>query len=840
MFSSWDEIKKHAEVVKFAVGLKGNQSTKQETKQVTNGSTNESSIENTGSSLVNHVYQVLTGKILQKMRKGKVILHSDYEFNLLIDIVHEMKSRSGIINGNSNEDEDDDETNIEDDANPFDPLCNRHFYYVTKLPLKIQSTMYVFGTSHSLQEIQTHGRRTDSMNLDVTEPCTVVIDSPCLEAHRVLEAVSYLKQSITDLYINKLNIESTNEDATLNRIMADLHILGSETGQSDPFKWKDQLFQIDQHAKSIQITLEGCSLPQNVQTNLGRQISICNELQCLKIPKQPFITKAVVHNLGQNVGLKYLDVSECHLRHRRVQPMGFPNISPLPLLNQANFAGPLSMQGAFGFHGGLFGGPSSFQGGCYPAGACGLSEDLCSVLCQELKSLVQLEVLNLSNNLLGTKGAHHLAESIRSWGSDSSLQELNLSVCQMQECGTLLESLASCKKMATLDLSGNNLNDLRDGDKLAQSVKSSLVRLNLSGCGIKDSSRLMEVLGTCKDLQTLYLSNNQIGAEGSRNLARSIRSWGQSSLLRQLLVNSCQLYPDGSAELLSALSACPALIHLDISGNEIGTGLQGLNAPSGFQRLIELEMNNTPLTELDVQVLGDIVCKGGIPRLSKFTLCGCQISSSAAAHLMASVSSCRDLKTLNLSNNSIGGAFHHLYASRNPIVGDLTVPKESPLTPGSLPGYPLLRHLCLKETSLRPADIQALAVLVTDRRMPSLNTIVIGWDKLAIEAAAIKEKMMSEQLNSLLTAFQKGPGAAMQALSFLDVDGKEDVAKEVDEYQHLFTDEPEEMLDALATILQNVNHVNIMEGDITLDKRRIEKLIDAERNRRSNLQVGEP
>ena len=152
MFSSWGEIKKHAEVVKFTVGLEQKQSIKQDTKQVTDESSNKSSSDNTGSVLVSHVYRMYTGKLLQNMRNGQILFPIDYELYLLIDFAQEMKSRNGNINEDSNEDEDD--TNTEKEMNAFDPLCNRHFYYITKLPLRTESTMYVFGPRHRLQGIQ--------------------------------------------------------------------------------------------------------------------------------------------------------------------------------------------------------------------------------------------------------------------------------------------------------------------------------------------------------------------------------------------------------------------------------------------------------------------------------------------------------------------------------------------------------------------------------------------------------------------------------------------------------------------------------------------------------------
>ena len=108
MFSAWGKIKKHAEVVKFAVGLEQKQSIKKDTEQVTDGSNNnKSSSDNTISVLLNHVYRMFTGKLLQNMRNGELleIPIIDYDLGLLIDIAQEIKSRNGILNKEPNEDE---------------------------------------------------------------------------------------------------------------------------------------------------------------------------------------------------------------------------------------------------------------------------------------------------------------------------------------------------------------------------------------------------------------------------------------------------------------------------------------------------------------------------------------------------------------------------------------------------------------------------------------------------------------------------------------------------------------------------------------------------------------
>ena len=841
-----------------------NESSNQGSNEITNESSNQESNQITKESrgptaTVEHVYRMFSTHVKDILRNGGSLVINEYSLSIMKDIAHEMKTKIQSMTEDANEDENNDEQNTVQ----FDPLCNIYFYCVTSLPLKMQSQMYFFANYSATSNQST----IESSIQDTNTPCVLIIDNSHVGSYEALEAASKLQQTITDLYIKDLKIEAINEDAIQNEMLrslqAALNIEEPDLDRGDLFKWPDQLFQIDPDAKSVQIFGEKCNFPRKVQIDLGQQLASCTQLQSLRIPGQPLLAREIVLNLGQKTELKHLDLSLCHSEkaHRKVFPMtGFPSLQgfpptqgipnfpgiptpqPFPLLNPSDFATPMSMEAAFG-SGNPFGRPRGVQPDCDATALCGLSEEKCSILGRELQHLVHLRVLNLSNIPLKVEGTRHLAESIGSWGRNPPLQELKLGDCQMQESGTLAEALASCKKLKVLNLNNNDMSSA--GVKLGQAMKSwrgqeqkseklPLEDLRLNGCGIKECEEIMEALEFCSGIHHLDLSHNHLGTDGSRCLARSVSSWGKDNSLGLVSLNSCELDPQGSTELLRALASA-GLHTLDISGNwnAGGSGFQGLRRLPVFLRLTWLELNNTALTELDVQVLGDIIRSGGLPRLYSFAACGCGITSSGAAHLMAALTSCDDLNTLYLSINPIGGAFTELQMHENLIgedVNESTNPDADSQIETPFPVYRKLRHLWLKDTSLQSGDFPVIASMVTQMRMPRLITIVIGWNKLANEAAAMKERKQSKVMDTLRGAIQHGSGTLLQEMFGL----VENPADTVD-YQTLLAGETDETLEALATIAQNVNTAVVMDGGLDINKEQLLQLLNTERFIRQNL-----
>ena len=97
---------------------------------------------------------------------------------------------------------------------------------------------------------------------------------------------------------------------------------------------------------------------------------------------------------------------------------------------------------------------------------------------------------DIGNNYLGEAG-NNFAQAIRSWKHGPQLQELMLSDYKMpiSVWSVLLQTLSLCKQLNNIDVSENTLGDA--GKQLAQSIRSwgersTLKRLNLTNCSMPE------------------------------------------------------------------------------------------------------------------------------------------------------------------------------------------------------------------------------------------------------------------------------------------------------------------------------------------------------------------
>ena len=186
---------------------------------------------------------------------------------------------------------------------------------------------------------------------------------------------------------------------------------------------------------------------------------------------------------------------------------------------------------------------------------CGLSSEHTSILCEELKSLMGLEILELNENPIGSKGALKLAESIKNWGEYNSLWKLELKHCSICKPG---------------------------------------------------SSVLMDSLSSCKDMVDLFLSGNKIENEGAECLARSIMAWEQQGL-RDLYLEDCGLDWYGSFAVMKALDM-NGLDNVMLRDNNNYSLFEKLIEESSWKlRLCELDVTGCDLSEEDVQALASLL-----------------------------------------------------------------------------------------------------------------------------------------------------------------------------------------------------------------------------------------
>ena len=201
---------------------------------------------------------------------------------------------------------------------------------------------------------------------------------------------------------------------------------------------------------------------------------------------------------------------------------------------------------------------------------CGLSSEHTSKLCAQLKFVLNLEKLDLSDNDIGSAGAMLLAESIESWGSHVRLQELTLEDCELCKPG---------------------------------------------------SSKLMDVLSICRHMCDLSVSWNPIGNESCQCLARSITTWGSDIILKGLHLQACKFDVTGILAVMKALKHCESLNDLTITGNNIDGLFTELVKDLEWELpcLSQLKMAYTRLGEEDIQALASLLHEQ-LPSLDEINL----------------------------------------------------------------------------------------------------------------------------------------------------------------------------------------------------------------------------
>ena len=311
--------------------------------------------------------------------------------------------------------------------------------------------------------------------------------------------------------------------------------------------------------------------------------------------------------------------------------------------------------------------------------------------------------LDLQNSNLGEAG-RYLAQSITSWGDNPPLQKLNLGYCftPKEVSAELLQSLSSCKQLTHLNLRLNTIGEA--GRYLAQSITSwgynpPLKELNLRFCSIPEQvwPEVLQSLSSCKQLTDLGLSCSTIGESG-RYLAQSITSWGDNPPLESLNLHSCSIPEQVWPELLQSLSSCKQLTDLDLSENTIGDS-------GGY-------------------LAQSITSWGDNPPLESLNLDSCSIPEQVWPELLQSLSTCRHLRNLNLSKNTLTGSLPSFLSEPN---AQLTT----------------LCRLNLEQTALNKSDIQHLTHLIQTKKLSGLEVFgrleVKSWTDVEDELLQLKK-----------------------------------------------------------------------------------------------------
>ena len=115
---------------------------------------------------------------------------------------------------------------------------------------------------------------------------------------------------------------------------------------------------------------------------------------------------------------------------------------------------------------------------------CYLSENKVYKICEQLSHLPNLEYCFLSGNDL-RDAVSVLAESIKSWGMNTTLDALRLRNCNITPdgCSRLLEALGLCQNLGYLDLSCNPIGGAFEA-LIFKPVYPCLHKLDLEGTSL--------------------------------------------------------------------------------------------------------------------------------------------------------------------------------------------------------------------------------------------------------------------------------------------------------------------------------------------------------------------
>ena len=277
--------------------------------------------------------------------------------------------------------------------------------------------------------------------------------------------------------------------------------------------------------------------------------------------------------------------------------------------------------------------------------------DLCfdgaAALAKGLKQCTCLEELNLTDCSINSEGAVALAAGLTA----IFLKEFRIPWNSFGYIGALALGNAFC--LETLDMSHNNIGS--EGTKcLAMGILEcpilSVLTLDENEIGPEGIVELAEGLNCCADLQILSLSHNNVGSEGAAALAQGLESCNQ---LQTLILQNCNLSLDGIVTLAESFVYWRKLSTLNLSDNGIILDGAAVVIAGGLQFLNHLQhlylSNNTIDSSSAVALAEGLQC---CPFLHTLDMSKNTISSAGAVALAGGLK-CKEMNYVNLSHNNI-------------------------------------------------------------------------------------------------------------------------------------------------------------------------------------------
>ena len=267
---------------------------------------------------------------------------------------------------------------------------------------------------------------------------------------------------------------------------------------------------------------------------------------------------------------------------------------------------------------------------------CGIDDNTASLLAECLKQCTNVEILDLSCNIICDKGAISLAKNVKRF----KLTKLDLSLNRIGDVGAraVVMAVASAKEFYLCSNSITNTNDILQhvsGDDVDfHTLTFSGCRLGGSGVEsllhyLEEYSKALCELTTqtvqCySDVHVLDISSNYISCHGAIALSSCLKYFTH---LEKLNISDNNIHRDGANVIADALKHCTHLDELNISDNHIGDDGACVLASSLYSCthcLLMLDISNNRIRSGGVKSIAD------------------------------ALKQCTHLKELNISHNTIG------------------------------------------------------------------------------------------------------------------------------------------------------------------------------------------
>ena len=239
---TWRDVIGQLDVVKFACGLSKSQ-----------------------TSLVERVSELFVDNTLSDIRKVPTYSTGYSEtgiVDILIPIAKEVKDRA------------------------VSPFCNRFLHYVLRPGIPMRSKLYIFRQEILPLWTEDVYQRASSSETIPAQSCSIIVKNPHMSGHDVLTMIAQLNQSITNLYIEGLNVDE-------------------ETCLTDR-----PVFKMDSDAKILIIS--NSQLPSSVKEDLALQSINCQTLEAIHVSHFSQMGK-FVDNFHVSKTLRHLNICDCGL-----------------------------------------------------------------------------------------------------------------------------------------------------------------------------------------------------------------------------------------------------------------------------------------------------------------------------------------------------------------------------------------------------------------------------------------------------------------------------------------------------------------------------------------------